>query len=258
VAIYLYCLTEPGCEPPAELRGLAGEAVRVVAAAGRVAAWVSDLPEGLGPATAELARAHDRVVRAALAHETPLPARFGQSFASDAALRRELDSRTAALERSLGRVRGGVEMTVRVLLSGASGPETTGAGRSGPRAREGVHTQGEVETAGAAGVAGGAGGAGRAYMARLRERQQESAELKREAEFLQARVARAVDGLAREEVCSSVMPGAHSFSLSHLVAREAVGEYRLAVDSLVKSDPSLRMLVSGPWAPYSFARIAGE
>jgi hypothetical protein len=54
------------------------------------------------------------------------------------------------------------------------------------------------------------------------------------------------------------MPGAQSFSISHLVAREALSEYRLAVDSLAKNDPALRLLVSGPWAPYSFARIADE
>jgi hypothetical protein len=99
-------------------------------------------------------------------------------------------------------------------------------------------------------------GAGRAYLARLRGRQEAAADLRRQAEFLQARVARAVDGVAREEVCSKVMPGSQSVSLSHLVARDAVGQYRLAVDSLVEGDPGLRALVSGPWAPYSFARIA--
>jgi hypothetical protein len=201
-----------------------------------VAAWVSDLPEDPGPATAELVRVHDRVVRAALALETPLPARFGQSFAGDAALTRALEPRVEAMERSLERVRGAVEMTVRILLPGLPAAEAA---------------EGREEIVPAA-------GAGRAYMARLRERRQASAELRREAEFLQARVARAVDELAREGVSSPVMPGAHSFSLSHLVAREAVSEYRLAVDSLVKGDPALRLLVSGPWAPYSFARIASE
>lgn len=250
MVIYLYCLTEPGCEPPAELRGIAGMSVRAVGAAGRLAAWVSDLPEDPGPATAELVRVHDRVVRAALDLETPLPARFGQSFGGDAALRRALEPRAEGLERSLERVRGGVEMTVRILLPGAP----LGSGR--PEAAErGARSEGAAE--------GGeeiptSAGAGRAYMARLRGRQQASAELKREAEFLQARVARAVDELAREGVCSPVMPEAHSFSLSHLVAREAVSEYRLAVDALVKSDPALRLLVSGPWAPYSFARIVSE
>jgi hypothetical protein len=214
---------------------------------------VSDLREDPGPATAELVRVHDRVVRTALERETPLPARFGQSFAGDAALRRSLEARADMLVRSLERVRGGVEMTVRVLLSGAPRPGAATVGHSDQGAREGVRGADDK-----AAVAPPAAGAGRAYMARLRERREASAELKREAEFLQARVARTVDELAREEVCSPVMPGTHSFSLSHLVARDAVGEYRLAVDSLVKSDPALRLLVSGPWAPYSFARIASE
>jgi hypothetical protein len=217
-----------------------GQAVRSVAVAerARLAAWVSDLPAESGRPTVELVRVHDRVVRAALESETPLPARFGQSFASDAALGFALESHAAELEEALARVRGQVEMTVRILLSGAPAPGS----------------------ASAAGLAATplAAGAGRAYMAQLRERQQASAELKKEAEFLQARVARTVDGLARAEVSSRVMPGTNSFSLSHLVARGAIGEYRLAVDSLVKSDPALRLLVSGPWAPYSFARIAGE
>lgn len=238
MAIYLYCLTEAGYEPPAELRGIGGGPIRAIDVAGRLAAWVSDLPEELGPASTELVKLHDGVVRAALARETPLPARFGQSFVGDAALNRALEARADGLERSLERVRGSVEMTIRILL---------------PKVEDAV----PAATPGSDQLSSSPG-AGQAYMARLRERHKGAAELQRQAEFLQARVARAVDGFAREEVCSSVMHGAHSFSMSHLVAREAVGKYRLSVDSLSKSDPALRLLVSGPWAPYSFARIAGE
>lgn len=271
MTIYLYCLTEPGCEPPTDVRGIAGEPVRVVDVTVRLAAWVSDLPEEAGPATTEQAVAHDRVVRAALARQTPLPARFGQSFASDSALRRALEERAELLERSLERLRGAVEMTVRILLveaakSGTVGGEGGGEGhyrRSGAAPALSAPATGPPEGArglgeGRANEAEASTGAGRAYLARLRERQRASAERQRQAEFLQARVARAVDGLAREEVCSSVMPGAHSFSISHLVSRDAVAQYRLAVDSLVQADPTLRLLVSGPWAPYSFARIADE
>jgi hypothetical protein len=249
VAIYLYCLTEPGCEPPAELRGIAGKRVRALGVTGRLVAWVSDLPEDPGPASTELVRVHDRVVRAALALETPLPARFGQSFVSDAALERALQGRSDPLERSLERVRGSVEMTVRILLAEA-GDAVPG------RPFEGGAVVGASAGSGAGSRA--SEGAGRAYLARLRERQRVSAELQRQAEFLQARVARAVDGFAREEVCSPVMLGAQSISISHLVAREAVREYRLAVASLSKGEAALRLMVSGPWAPYSFARIAGE
>ncbi|HET7623441.1 MAG TPA: GvpL/GvpF family gas vesicle protein [Gemmatimonadaceae bacterium] len=249
MAIYLYCLTEPGCEPLAELRGIAGERVRALGVTGRLGAWVSDLPEDPGPASTELVRVHDRVVRAALALETPLPARFGQSFESDAALERALQGRTDLLERSLDRVRGSVEMTVRILLAEA------GDALPGRPFEGGVGMGASVESrAGSPAIEG----AGRAYMARLRERQRVSAELQRQAEFLQARVARAVDGFARGEVCSPVMPGAQSIAISHLVAREAVREYRLAVASLSKGEAALRLMVSGPWAPYSFAQIAGE
>lgn len=98
-------------------------------------------------------------------------------------------------------------------------------------------------------------GEGRAYMARLRDRQRASAAANKQAEFLQARVAHVLEGVAREGVCSPLTPGAQSLSVSHLVTREAVARYRRAVDSLVAGDPAVRLLVSGPWAPYSFARI---
>jgi hypothetical protein len=236
VAIYLYCLTEPACTPPAGLRGIAGGLVRSLAAGDAVAAWVSDVPAEPGPATTEQAVEHDRVVRAALAGETPLPARFGQSFADDSALCRALEPRLDSLARSLERVRGGVEMTIRIMLE-----ETDSvAGSDSIPGRDAVTEM---------------GGPGRAYLARLRARHEESAELQRRADFLQSRVARAVDAFAREGVCSPVMPGARSFSISHLVARAAVAEYRLAVDALVQADPALRFLVSGPWAPYSFAHL---
>jgi hypothetical protein len=104
VAIYLYCLTEPACGPADDLRGIGDAPVRAVSVAERASAWVSDLPEALGPATAELVRVHDRVVRAALSGETPLPARFGQSFAGEDALRRALEARAEAMEQALERV----------------------------------------------------------------------------------------------------------------------------------------------------------
>lgn len=255
MTIYLYCLTEPGCSPPDDLRGIAGGAVRAIDIAGRLTAWVSDLPEEPGRATTEQVRLHDRVVRAALAKETPLPARFGQSFAGDSALRRALEARVEALERSLERVRGTVEMTVRILLPEAKAHVGTG-GVSHMGGEEAVVSRAERSSILLGG--GPTTGAGRAYLARLRERQHASAELQRQADFLQARVARAVDGFTREAVCSEVMQGSHSFSVSHLLAREAVGQYRLAVDSLMKADPALRLLVTGPWAPYSFARLADE
>lgn len=253
MTIYLYCLTDTANEPAADLRGLGGSLVRSVPTSMHSAAWVSDLPSGLGPATAELARVHDRVVRAALSGETPLPARFGQTFAGEDALLRALAGRSEVIARALERVRGGVEMTIRILLPQA-GDEVAAGGA--PGANAGVTEPGGATGGRLATTARAREGAGSAYMAGLRDRQHAAAALRRQADFLQSRVARAVDGIAREELRSPLTPGARSLAISHLVARQAVCQYRLAVNSVVASDPALRLLISGPWAPYSFARIA--
>jgi hypothetical protein len=42
-------------------------------------------------------------------------------------------------------------------------------------------------------------------------------------------------------------------TLSHLVARSAFDEYRARARTLRAELPGLRLLVSGPWPPYSFA-----
>ncbi len=240
MAIYLYCLTESGREPPQGLQGIAGAIVRSLVAGEGVAAWVSDAPVESRPATTAQVAEHDRVVRAALAGETPLPARFGQSFADETALRRALEPRVGSLAHALERVRGGVEMTIRIMLDG---PEGAAESASVPAVDASITEE---------------SARGRAYMARLRARHAEAAELQRQADFLQSRVARAVDAFAREGVCSPVMAGSRSFSISHLVALGDVADYRRAVDSLVESDPALRLLVSGPWAPYSFTSLGSE
>lgn len=102
----------------------------------------------------------------------------------------------------------------------------------------------------------GAEGAGRAYLDRLQRRQRAEAEVDRRAEFLQARVARAVRGIVRDQARSPRSGVANSLILSHLVARGDVARYRVAVHTIASREPRLRLLLSGPWAPYSFARIA--
>jgi len=244
VAIYLYCVTEPTLQPPANLLGLAAAPVRAVAALG-AAAWASDLPADVGAVTPELARTHDLVVRAALALETPLPARFGQTFTDEGALRRSLDARSARITRALERVRGAVEMTLRILLD-----EPVVGGRA-------ERPTASTVIARAAGAAeGGQGeGSGRAYLDWLRERQHVAAEALTRAEFLQARVARAVLEIVREEASSPPPPAARSLGIAHLLARGDVGRYRAAVHAMARREPPLRMMVSGPWAPYSFAGL---
>src|SRR5689334_7761158 len=98
-----------GAAIPPGLSGLAGERVRVLEIDGLVA-WVSDARTI--PVSVDGVRAHDAVVEAALdTGTTPVPARFGQRFASDDACREALRNRAASVESVLADVQGTVEMT---------------------------------------------------------------------------------------------------------------------------------------------------
>ncbi|HEU4565403.1 MAG TPA: GvpL/GvpF family gas vesicle protein [Gemmatimonadaceae bacterium] len=232
--VYLYCFVPDDCgAPPAGLAGVDGLPVRA-AALGRLRAWVSDVPGPAPEATAERARAHDAVVRAAMAVETPLPARFGQVAADDAALAAAVEGRAASFAEALAHVRGAVEMTVRLLPGGAEASRPPGAA---PRAVEGS----------------AAVRSGRAYLERVRERTAAEEEWRRRAGFLQDEVSHAVAAIVRDETRPALLSPVATLAMAHLVPRERVGAYRAAIGGLRERDPALPMMLSGPWAPYSFA-----
>jgi hypothetical protein len=226
MAIYLYCLLRAIREPPAQLRGIDGAAVRAVPL-GRLAAWVSDTVESSVAVTTERATAHDTVVRAALKMETPLPARFGQIVGDEEALAQAVQARRDQLEKALDRVAGAVEMTVRLLVPG-------GAGGVSSRSRT-----------------SGRGTSGRDYLEQVAAAQREERNVLAEMEIARERVRSVVRGLVRAESFHATA-GSSMATLSHLVSREHIDKYRSALLVLRNEEPTLAIMVSGPWAPYSF------
>jgi hypothetical protein len=99
---------------------------------------------------------------------------------------------------------------------------------------------------------------GREYLAWLRERERAERAARAQADFLHRRISDAVLGIVREEARAAAQPSACSLSVSHLVPRDAVTNYRLTIRALIEGDPQLRLMVSGPWAPYSFAELRGD
>jgi hypothetical protein len=192
-------------------------------------AWVSDVPATSVVASPARARDHDRVVRTALEQETPLPARFGQVVAGDAELVAALEERRAALEATLAKVDGAVEMTVRMLV-----PAVTDHVR-------------RAEEPGAGGTA-----SGRRYLERVAAVQREERNLRANAAIISERVTSAVGELVRAQSFARAGAGSSLVTLSHLVPRENVEAYRSALLRLRREDPALALMVSGPWAPYSF------
>jgi hypothetical protein len=108
---YLYCLTAPAApDPPAGTVGLDGGVVRRLGDA-----WVSDVSSRSVKASVERIRAHDAVVSAALGTgSTPVPARFGQTFADDNECVAAISAKNETMSAGLARVAGMVEMTVLV------------------------------------------------------------------------------------------------------------------------------------------------
>ncbi|MGQ0714991.1 MAG: GvpL/GvpF family gas vesicle protein [Gemmatimonadaceae bacterium] len=232
MAIYLYCLLRSTIDPPADLLGVDDLTVQSVEA-GTLRAWVSEIEQSTITPSAERARAHDGVVRTAMSRETPLPARFGQVVADHAALEESVSPHSAAFQAALDAVAGAVEMTVRVLVSGARGE----AGRAS-RAVVGE-------------------GTGRAYLERLAATHRQERNVLAEEQIVRDRVSSAVRSLVRAESFAGARPGSTIATLSHLVTRERVDAYRSAIQVLRTEDPALVIMVSGPWAPYSFTQVGG-
>jgi gas vesicle protein GvpL/GvpF len=233
---YLYCLVPAvdAAEPPVTPPGIGGSAVRVLPG-GALEAWVSTIPTSSPPATVEAVREHDAVVSAALATgRTPLPARFGQSWASDAACVASLAERAADLEPLARRVAGLVEMTVCTLVPGM--PAAT---------RRPVAPRDDAS-------------AGSAYLRQLRARADRERHLRTVLEALRARVSRALGPLSRGEVAEiRGSDEALALSVSYLVERGGEALFRRAVDEVAR-EAAARLVVAGPRAPYSFAPAARQ
>jgi hypothetical protein len=96
---------------------------------------------------------------------------------------------------------------------------------------------------------------GREYLTRLRERHAAERAWQDEAGFLQQRVADAVRGLVRAEVRSTSRRPVGSFSIAHLVERDLVTRYQMALGAVAGDGATSRLVISGPWAPYSFTEM---
>lgn len=233
--LHAYCIRAAGDPPPGpEVRGIGGAGVLAVDEVG-VSAWVSLLDAPPVPEPDRL-REHDGVVRAALRTATPLPLRFGTSFAEEGAMRAVLAERAGELVASLERVRGRVEMGATLGWDAAAARQRVVAAR--PDLRPVAEKP----------------GTGRAYLeARRREHGLEAA-LREEADALLERVSRAVAAALPEAVeARTTLPRPEiAGTLAHLVGRGDVSAYRDAVRSIAGELPQAGVRVSGPWAPYSF------
>ena len=236
--LYAYCLSDEMSAPVIEgARGVGGVEPRVMEF-GNIRAVVSDVEEETVSVTRENVFAHERVIREVLRQVTPLPFRFG-TVVNVERLESYIDSHREELLDGLERVRGAVEMSVKIIWN----PEDI--------RREAVGHEGAGKTA----HSEGKGGTGAAYLAAKRREILGDELLKERAERVAAWLRERVEDYVSESNVSLHATEALMLRAAYLVRRERLTDYRERVMSFKSERPELRFLTSGPWPPYSFSNI---
>ncbi|MEW2131870.1 GvpL/GvpF family gas vesicle protein [Streptomyces sp. NPDC005435] len=188
-----------------------------------------------------VARAHHRVIETLGARTTVLPLRLATVYLDDARARDVLDEGRELFASRLGLLAGHVEWGVKVYADPASAapePEDGQAaelspGRSYLRGRRRQQTHRDSVHRAAHQAAAAVETAGRRYaVERARHRVQQGA----------------LAGGAGENVVND----------AYLVAREDSEEFRAEAGRAAEGLPGVRVEVTGPWVPYSFAMPAGH
>jgi hypothetical protein len=249
LGLHAYCITG-GLLPPPGLAGLTGIAVQALSSAG-IAAWYSEHVRP--PATGlDEVRAHDAVVRAALTDDgTPIPLRFGQWFAERADLRRQLEARREHWLRLLDRFAGTVEMGVR-LCRPATPSIVVLAGGPAPGPAEPPLPLPEALWPSAASPPA-LQGAGRQYLERLRTGARAQEVALAAGDELPQLLRALTSGVVLAERCDAVPDREGQWRMAHLLRRVHMAAYQEAIGQLRRHHPDVRVLLTGPWPPYSFA-----
>ncbi|MCX5386583.1 GvpL/GvpF family gas vesicle protein [Streptomyces sp. NBC_00083] len=242
--LYVYAVTPPfsGVLPDG-VRGLDGEPPRIIEHDGLCAA-VSRVPAAEFDAEplrshledldwlAETARAHQAVIAALASVTCPVPLRLATVCRDDSGVRRLIDSGRArfvpTIERLDGRVEWGVKVYAHAQLPPPEPESKVSSGRDYLRRRLGQR-QSRDDTWRRAGTLSRALHTelcGRAEAGRLHRPQ--SGQL-------------------------SGAPGENVLNAAYLVPREQSEQFVAAVRAHTPDDDGVRVELTGPWAPYSFA-----
>lgn len=214
--IYLYAITDSLRLPPGA-RGLEDAPLEILEVGGVCGVYSTHDQLDAAPLPPLLWR-HDQVVEQLMDLGAVLPLRFGAELAGPEELRSTLTGQGARFRRLLDRVRGCVELAVRV----------------------------GVEPAAEGSVSNGA-----EYM-RLRLADQ------RVRQAAADRVLSPLRELANASSRGKARASSETVSESYLVAREAVKPFVDRVTELQARNQSLSLSCTGPWGPYSFVDEAGS
>lgn len=257
LGVWLYAVTTADdAEGVGALTGVAGETVRTVVS-GSLAAIVGSVPLevfGEQPLTGHLedldwlaatARAHDAVVSATVGRGPTVPLRLATVFLDDERVRDLLDERRTNFEAALTLVSGRTEWGVKAY---------------GDR---GALTAAVAEARAAS--EGNAKGAGAAYLARRRAQLSAQETVERDAaqraDTIHTRLVHQAAAGRRQATTDPALSGRRDWMVlngTYLVDNDRADDFAATVDALGNEFPGIRLELTGPWPPYSFAGVERE
>ncbi len=238
---YVYCLSDEVTGGMIEsAAGVAGAGSPQLIQYGGIAAVVSRLEGERVRLTRENVFAHERVIGCVLMHTTPLPFRFG-TVVGESQLEGYVDAQREFLLAQLARVRGSVEMSVKVIWNpGLVRREAVAS----PAAEESRAPEDQSH----------AEGRGTAFLAAKRREILGNEVLRSEAEATAGWLNERLGDAVREAVVRVRPTEALVVAAAHLVWRERVAEYQERLRAARMEREELHFLTSGPWPPYSFVK----
>jgi len=225
--LYVYCLVEHTETLPDALHGIGGVLVRRLDI-GDFSFLVNDFADRTVPVTRENALAHAAVIQSVLKETTPLPFRFG-TLVDQQQLENYVSARSEALRSKLEQVRGCVEMNVKII-SDRNWTEESQASGTHEKPGTAFLTEKRRELLGS---------------------EARTAAAKEVAEWLKDQVA----AVAKQTQIQPSPTEKMLVAAAHLVDRGRVEAFRTRVTETRHQRPDLHFLLSGPWAPYSFANM---
>ncbi|MGF0316705.1 GvpL/GvpF family gas vesicle protein [Nocardia fluminea] len=255
--IWLYAVTSSRDNAElGELTGVAGEPVRTVVS-DDLTAVVGSVPLevfGEQPLSGHLedldwleatARAHDTVVSAVVRRVPAVPLRLATVFRDDDRLRELLDERRGNFAAALTLVSGRTEWGVKAYADRAA---LTAAVAEARAANEGTAT-----------------GAGAAYLARRRAQLSAQDTVERDAaeraEKIHSQLVRYAAAGRRQALTDPAVSGRRDWLVlngTYLVDDDRTDDFTATVTMLGAEFPGIRLELTGPWPPYSFAGVEQE
>ena len=203
-------------------------------AVGDLAAAVSAATRPDIAATVENVRRHDRVLDALMERHAVLPMRFGITAQGDR-LADALARRRPALCRALRRVRGKVEIAVRVFSTRPAATAEIPAPCDAANGRS----------------------SGTAYLTSRMAERRRSAPLRAGSRAAVVSVLAGLEALSADALWDREGAPTLPVEASFLIAREAVPAFVDRAEALAARDRDLAVSCTGPWAPYSFVTDVG-